>query len=660
MKRTNMWMLATILSCGLLTVSCTDNHDNPVADGPVTNQNIVEESDFSDYIDLNTFAGDDFFRYATGKWMASHPLQKGQERNGCLAEQAELADQFLSDVSKGLYGDAIVSRLVSGFSPASFEADKALLKQKVATIQAADSKEALYQVMAQLIEEGYQAPFYFASVPFQRKVTPALLFPFKATDYWAEESTLTTYADIPADDAKRIFKAIVDWIGVLVRKELITRNTLAYHHDPLERLAPIGQSRTRAGGTSMLQVIADKLGIDGQVLLADENYAWMQKELESYSLEKLKDLLVYLVVDRDFRFMPTPAKAGGKQYTAGDIVYNLLNIAYSPLSTRIGYIYIDQKVNPESKPVVLKMAEEVRQAFRQRIAGRTWLSPATKEKATEKVDAMILCIGWPDKRDKAWEMSEKPLDASASTYQNVLNLFRERTNIFKKGIGKTSTDDLFAANCFVCPAYTANAFYDYDNNMMFILPTNMVPPIYDSSRSLAYNYGQLSAGTIGHEITHGFDSNGCQYDKNGIKTDWWTPADKNTFLDLQEKMINRYQGVEFWPGYYIDGKRTLAENIADLGGLYIGYDAFVNKLRQMGVSGQELDRQGREYFRGFAYGWSEVFNEGWAKDAYATDVHSPNFMRTNGTVYMMDEFYRLFRITSGKEYVAPQYRIEIW
>lgn len=143
MKRTNMWMLATILSCGLLTVSCTDNHDNPVADGPVTNQNIVEESDFSDYIDLNTFAGDDFFRYATGKWMASHPLQKGQERNGCLAEQAELADQFLSDVSKGLYGDAIVSRLVSGFSPASFEADKALLKQKVATIQAADSKEAL-------------------------------------------------------------------------------------------------------------------------------------------------------------------------------------------------------------------------------------------------------------------------------------------------------------------------------------------------------------------------------------------------------------------------------------------------------------------------------------------------------------------------------------
>lgn len=660
MKMHNLWMTAAILSCGLLTVSCTDKQDNPVAEGPVTDQNIVEESDFSDYIDLNTFAGDDFFRYATGKWMDSHPLQKGQNRNGCLAEQAELADQFLSDVSKGLYYDEIVSRLVSSFTPASFEADKALLKQKLATIQAADSKETLYQVMAQLIEDGYQAPFYFAAVAFQRKVTPALLFPFKAADYLAKESTLTTYADIPAGDAKRIFKAIIDWVGVLVEKELITRNTIGYHHDPLTRLAPIAQTRTRGAGTSMLQVIADKLGIDGQELLADEDYAWLQKELESYSLEKLKDLLVYLVVDRDFRFMPAPANASGKQYTAGDIVYNLLNIAYSPLSTRIGYIYIDQKVNPESKPVVLKMAEEVRQAFRQRIANRTWLTPATKQKATEKVDAMIFCIGWPDKRDKVWEASGQQLDAKLSTYQNVLKLFQERTSIFKQGIGKTSTDDLFAANCFVSPAYTANAFYDNNNNIMFITPTNMVPPIYDSSRSLAYNYGQLAGGTIGHEITHGFDSNGCQYDKTGIKTDWWTPADKNTFLDLQEKMINRYQGVEFWPGYFSDGKRTLAENIADLGGLYVGYDAFINKLRQMGVSGEELDRQGREYFRGFAYGWSEVFNEGWAKDVYDTNEHSPNFMRTNGTVYMMDEFYRLFRITSGKQYVAPENRIEIW
>ena len=110
---------------------------------------------------------------------------------------------------------------------------------------------------------------------------------------------------------------------------------------------------------------------------------------------------------------------------------------------------------------------------------------------------------------------------------------------------------------------------------------------------------------------------------------------------------------------YCNGEATLAENIADLGGLYICYDAFVKKMKASGISGDELDRQGREYFRGFAYGWMENMSENAIED-YKQDNHAANCLRVNGNVYLMDEFYRLFNIKDGKMYLTPKDRIEIW
>ena len=180
------------------------------------------------------------------------------------------------------------------------------------------------------------------------------------------------------------------------------------------------------------------------------------------------------------------------------------------------------------------------------------------------------------------------------------------------------------------------------NNSIDIMSINLVEPIFDIQMCDALKYSVMGASTIGHEITHGFDSSGSLYNKIGKKEEWWTPADKQNFAKLQDAMVKNFNQLYYADNLYCNGEATLAENIADLGGLYIAYDAFVKKMKASGISGDELDRQGREFFRGFAYGWMENMSADEIEN-YKKDEHAANCLRVNGNVYLMDEFYTLSR-----------------
>jgi putative endopeptidase len=159
-------------------------------------------------------------------------------------------------------------------------------------------------------------------------------------------------------------------------------------------------------------------------------------------------------------------------------------------------------------------------------------------------------------------------------------------------------------------------------------------------------------------MTHGFDPDGKQFNKVGKEEEWMVPADSKAFDALTEKMIAHFNKQTFGD-YKCNGKLTVGENTADLGGLYIGYDAFMKLLAKKGVTGDELDRQGREFFRAFAYTWMGNLGTEYIQ-LINNDVHALDPVRVNGNVYLMDEFYRLFNIKSGKRYLAPADRIEIW
>ena len=225
--------------------------------------------------------------------------------------------------------------------------------------------------------------------------------------------------------------------------------------------------------------------------------------------------------------------------------------------------------------------------------------------------------------------------------------------------GKEGDADLFYAQEWFDQSYKPNARYMEVNNSMYILGINLIEPIFDLQMCDALKYSVIGATTIGHEITHGFDNEGSLYNKIGKKEEWWTPADKQNFAKLQDAMVKNFNSLYYADNVYCDGEATLVENIADLGGLNIAYDAFVKKMKATGISGDELDRQGREFFRAYAYYYMENMSAE-EIESYKQDEHAPFCLRVNGNVYLMDEFYRLFNIKDGKMYLAPKDRIEIW
>lgn len=612
----------------------------------------------------NVYAGDNFYEYAVGRWLDQNPLKPGQYNNGTMAAQVDVYENFLKALSGKDYGvktgtDEVITALNDDYSAKEYADDKALLMAKIDKIDKAATKDALYEQMGLLVKEGYQMPFEYVCMPVERRVTPVLEFPDKIKHLSASDKDLIEFANMTAEEAAKTMKEAEEWKKFLVDKKLSNKDNSDNRQREM-RLKKVNlRSGTRAAGKAPLLAILKAAGIDTSGnLLADEKFESLGNYLDLSTLEQLKMLCKYLLVNRDYEFIPSDPDNKQRVWEVNNVLTALFKYTFSPISVNASAVF-NQSIPAANREAAVKMAEEIRASFKERINNRQWLSAATKTKAIEKLEAMTFNIGWPanDSGRKNW-LVKVPKDRK-SLYQDILDLFCQRTALVDQMKGKEGDADLFYAQEWFDQSYKPNARYMEVNNSMYILSINLIEPIFDLQMCDALKYSVIGATTIGHEITHGFDNEGSLYNKIGKKEEWWTPADKQNFAKLQDAMVKNFNSLYYADNVYCDGKATLPENIADLGGLYICYDAFVKKMKASGISGDELDRQGREYFRGFAYGWMENMSENAIED-YKKDEHSANLLRVNGNVYLMDEFYRLFNIKDGKMYLAPKDRIEIW
>lgn len=612
----------------------------------------------------NVYAGDNFYEYAVGRWLDQNPLKPGQYNNGTMAAQVDVYENFLKALSGKDYGvktgtDEVITALNDDYSAKEYADDKALLMAKIDKIDKAATKDALYEQMGLLVKEGYQMPFEYVCMPVERRVTPVLEFPDKIKHLSASDKELIEFANMTAEEAAKTMKEAEEWKKFLVDKKLSNKDNSDNRQREM-RLKKVNlRSGTRAAGKAPLLAILKAAGIDTSGnLLAGEKFESLGNYLDLSTLEQLKMLCKYLLVNRDYEFIPSDPNNKQRVWEVNNVLTALFKYTFSPISVNASAVF-NQSIPAANREAAVKMAEEIRASFKERINNRQWLSAATKTKAIEKLEAMTFNIGWPanDSGRKNW-LVKVPKDRK-SLYQDILDLFCQRTALVDQMKGKEGDADLFYAQEWYDQSYKPNARYMEVNNSMYILSINLIEPIFDLQMCDALKYSVIGATTIGHEITHGFDNEGSLYNKIGKKEEWWTPADKQNFAKLQDAMVKNFNSLYYADNVYCDGKATLPENIADLGGLYICYDAFVKKMKASGISGDELDRQGREYFRGFAYGWMENMSENAIED-YKKDEHSANLLRVNGNVYLMDEFYRLFNIKDGKMYLAPKDRIEIW
>ncbi|MDZ4709187.1 MAG: M13 family metallopeptidase [Saprospiraceae bacterium] len=319
----------------------------------------------------------------------------------------------------------------------------------------------------------------------------------------------------------------------------------------------------------------------------------------------------------------------------------------------LGQLYVKEFFTPVAKKRYEDMTEKVKEALRMRISQLTWMGDSTKTKAYAKLDAITKKVGYPDK----WKDFSAMKLSRESYLKNLMhgNLWWHHYEMAKLGkpVDRTEWD---------MTPQTYNAYYNPSNNEI-VLPAGIftVPGYRDEELDDAVVYGNGGGSTIGHEITHGFDDQGRQYDAKGNLTSWWTDADEKEFNKRAKVMIDQFSNYEPLPGYKINGEATLGENIADLGGVLLGLEAF--KHTDQYKEGKRINGLSptQRYFLGFSLGWLGHTREEPLRNQILDDVHSPGKYRVNGPYSNIDEFYKAFDVNPGDTmYRADNIRVKIW
>ena len=317
----------------------------------------------------------------------------------------------------------------------------------------------------------------------------------------------------------------------------------------------------------------------------------------------------------------------------------------------LGEVYVKKYFTDDAKKRCLDMVNNMQNVYRERIQKLDWMTDSTKKEAIAKLDVFIKKIGYPDKfKDYS------KLEITRESY--VGNILKANEFAFDQMIDKMGKP-VDKTEWGMTP-YTINAYYNPTINEI-VFPAGILQfPFFDPQVDDAVNYGGIGA-VIGHEMTHGFDDQGCQYDKDGNLKNWWKPADEKAFKVKTTALVNQYNEYKVLDTVRVNGELTLGENIADLGGINIAYDAF--KRTKQGMENKKID--GFTADQRFFFGWSQVWRQNITKEnlmqRIVTDPHSPGQFRSNGPLSNMPEFYKAFGVKEGDKMWRPESeRLKVW
>jgi putative endopeptidase len=327
------------------------------------------------------------------------------------------------------------------------------------------------------------------------------------------------------------------------------------------------------------------------------------------------------------------------------------NLTDGTIGELLGQLYVEKHFKPEAKVRMDEMIKNLVKAYEIRIKNLEWMSDVTKKKALDKLNAFTPKIGYPEK----WRTYEGLEINSNSFFQNLQNAGRWGYAEMVAQLGKPVDKKRFG----MTPP-TVNAYYNPVNNEI-VFPAGILQyPFFHPDADDAFNYGGIGA-VIGHEISHGFDDSGSQYDKDGTLRNWWTAEDLTKFKERAKRLQEQFDAYTVLDSVHVNGKLTLGENIGDLGGLNAAYEAF--KMTPQGKSNKKID--GFTPDQRFFLAWAQVWRGNMLPDTKAqqiiTDPHSPGEYRTIGAPVNMDAWYKAFNIKPGdKLYKKPEDRIRMW
>lgn len=653
-------ILSAVLSCAItlpLLTACEKEND-PVE--PTPQEHPTDKGKWfltPEMMDTTVRPGDDFYMYCLGGfWNKTEIDESKPDVYGPLHTGIpKLMQQRMETVT-------VPSIVKMRYDAAHMDSD-AILRQKerlqsaLDRIRAVTTLDEMWHLTGQLMAEGYRTPFELRLLSVKGRVGAFLLLD-PDSDF------------LPANQ---------------VQKEEMLPDLI---NDPeaLSCIRPLTSTGTRGFEQDrwpMLKAIFEAIGISPDDAYLIENNPEYEKSAiqvqtmfllrtQSADLDTWKNSIMTSILavdsilfsDAGLEAFNTALKAS---YSRDDLISNFSD---KFLKYEISKSLTDVYITDDMKQRTHDFCEQLREAFRQRIAGNTWMSEASKQNALEKLNLMTFNIGSPD----VWFEEGLPdLSRESTLLDDVLAVRRAQFNLNLHLVGMESQKASF--HSLINNEHdlrTVNASYMLNFNSMDIYPVWLMEPLYDETANEAHNYAAFM--TIGHEITHGFDYRGSQYNKLGDLEDIWaSDADREEFKRRSQQLVECYNNLEVmpWalPGLCNDGAYTLNENIADLGGFLLAYDAYVSHLRRNGFSGDELDLQCRRLYMAEAFNvrakysslFAMMYVKGLDENAKGKNVHSLFRERINGVCMNTDDWYRLFDIAeTDKLYRKEEDRVRIW
>jgi len=384
------------------------------------------------------------------------------------------------------------------------------------------------------------------------------------------------------------------------------------------------------------------------------------KMMDEYSIDEWKSYLDWKIltgaatflsndfVQEDFRFYNTILNGQTEMKPRWKEV---IDVADGSLGEIVGQVYVEKYFSAKSKEKVNEMVKNMMAVYRQRIENLDWMSADTRKKALEKLSRFNTKLGYPDK----WKDYSTLSIGRESYLENSLACNRWGFKFMMNKLGKPVDKSEWG----MLP-HTVNAYYDPTLNEIVFPAAIMQPPFFYPDADDAVNYGAIGA-VIGHEITHGFDDQGSKYDGTGNLNNWWTDEDRTKFNAKTQLLVEQFNKYEALPGVFVNGELTLGENIADLGGLSVAYNAY-----QLSMKGKQKETIAgltpeQRLFLAFGQVWKGNFKDEYLRKMVLTNVHSPGNFRAIGAPSNMTEFYEAFGVKAGdRMYRDDNVRAKIW
>ena len=673
-----------------MTVLCTmaAGCAEQTANTPEQKNDVVPAIELSN-MDTSINPADDFFRYANNNWLKNNPIPEEYSTFGAFTEIDQRNEKIIQDIIDEASKDAnatqgSMSQKIRDFYNAGMdtvaidERGYSELLPYFEQIDKLSDKAELAALLGDLHKNGFSGFFNAGPSLDPKNAEQYIMHLYQGglsltdkDDYLIEKSQemrdkyvehvakmLELTGTEPDEAAKKAQ-------GILALETQLAQNSMSRveRRDPdktynmrtlveLQKTTPNFDWNTYFENAGAPTVESLNVGMPDFIAALD-------KIILNTDLGTIKDYLRWKVIHNSASMLSSDLDAENfnfyGHYLYGQQVQQprwrrVLNATSDCLGEAIGQLYVEKHFPAEAKARMLELVGNLRVALGERIKNLEWMSDETKDKALTKLAAFNVKIGYPNK----WKDYSKFDVTPDSYFQNFHKYIAYETDIDMARLGKPIDKEEW----FMTPQ-TVNAYYSPEMNEIVFPAAILQPPFFNMEADDAVNYGGIGV-VIGHEMTHGFDDQGCKYDEKGNLNNWWSADDTVKFNERTQQLAKLFSEYDV-RGYQINGKLTLGENIADLGGLNVAWDAF--QLTDEAKANQSIDgfTPAQRFFISYGTIWRNNSRDKFLEQQVKTDVHSPAEARVNRALGSMPHFYEAFDIPEGtKMYIAPEERANIW